>query len=272
MKSDTNKKHLPSTQSLPIPERHRQIVALIQEQGYLSVEKLAKHFTVTTQTIRRDINKLCNERLLERHHGGAGPVSNSKNIAYQTRQKLCQQEKEIIARQLVKHIPDHASVFLNIGTTTEEIAKALLNHNHLRVITNNLNVVHILSANDNIEVIIAGGIVRNYDNGVTGDATIDFINQFKFDFGIIGISGIDEDGTLLDFDFNEVRVTRAIIEQSRKIFLATDHTKFGRNAMVCLTNIETIDALFTDQKPPQKIYAKLKDANVDIYVAEESTS
>ncbi|MBT4290636.1 MAG: DeoR family transcriptional regulator [Deltaproteobacteria bacterium] len=271
MKSKPEKKHSLPTNSLPGPERHRQIVALIQEQGYLSVEKLSKYFAVTTQTIRRDINKLCNQRLIERYHGGAGPVSNTKNIDYQTRQIICQNEKEKIAQLLVEHIPDHASVFLNIGTTTEEIAKALLNHNHLRVITNNLNVVRILNANDNIEVIIAGGVVRSYDNGITGDATIDFINQFKFDFGIIGISGIDEDGTLLDFDFNEVRVTRAIIEQSRKVFLAADHTKFGRNAMVCLTNIETIDALFTDQKPPQKICNKLKEADVDLYVAKEAT-
>ena len=269
MKSTNTKKHSLPIDSLPIPERHRQIVALIQERGYLSVEILAKYFTVTTQTIRRDINKLCNERLIERFHGGAGPVSNTKNIAYQTRQILCQNEKEKIARLLVKHIPDHASIFLNIGTTTEEIAKALLNHNHLRVITNNLNVVQILSANDNIEVIIAGGVVRSYDNGITGDATIDFINQFKFDFGIIGISGLDEDGTLLDFDFNEVRVTRAIIKQSRKVFLAADHTKFGRNAMVCLTNIESIDALFTDQKPAKKMCNKLKDANVDLHVPKD---
>lgn len=269
MKSKINKNRSQPHDSLPIPERHRQIVELIQEQGHLSVEMLANHFTVTTQTIRRDINKLCDGRLIERYHGGAGPVSNTENIDYQTRQIICQEEKEKIARLVVKHIPEHASVFLNIGTTTEEIAKALLNHNHLRVITNNLNVVRILSTNPKIEIIIAGGVVRTYDNGITGDATIDFINQFKFDFGIIGISGIDEDGTLLDFDFNEVRVTRAIIENSRKTYLATDHTKFKRNAMVCLANIDEIDALFTDKAPPKKIGNKLEEANVALFVADD---
>ena len=82
------------------------------------------------------------------------------------------------------------------------------------------------------KVILAGGEVRNIDGGVTGEATLDFISQFRLDFGILGISGIDHDGSLLDFDYHEVRVKRAIIENSRCVFLGVDHTKFGRNAML----------------------------------------
>jgi DeoR family transcriptional regulator, glycerol-3-phosphate regulon repressor len=107
-----------------------------------------------------------------------------------------------------------------------------------------------LSSNEHFEVIVAGGLVRHRDGGLIGEATIDFIQQFRVDFGIIGISGIDLDGTLLDFDYREVRAARAIIDNSRKVFLAADHTKFGRNAMVRLGNIAEIDTLFTDQRPP----------------------
>ena len=99
-------------------------------------------------------------------------------------------------------------------------------------------------------MIVAGGVVRARDRGIVGEATIDLIRQFRVDFGVIGISGIDLDGTLLDFDYQEVRVAQAIIANSRQVFLAADHSKFGRNAMVRLGGLDEVDALFTDAPPP----------------------
>ena len=151
------------------------------------------------------------------------------------------------------------------------MAKALNNHKNLRVITNNLNVAALLSENPNCEVIVAGGVVRR-DRGVIGESTIDFIRQFKVDFGIIGISGIDEDGILLDFDYREVRVAQAIIENARQVFLVTDHTKFTRKPMVRLCHITEIDALFTDLQPPDNTRASLMDAKVKLFVTNAATT
>jgi DeoR family glycerol-3-phosphate regulon repressor len=87
------------------------------------------------------------------------------------------------------------------------------------------------------------------DGGVVGQASVDFITQFKVDFALVGISGIDEDGSLLDFDYQEVRVSQAIIANARQVILAADSSKFGRNAMVRLGPITLIDCLVTDQTP-----------------------
>ena len=144
-------------------------------------------------------------------------------------------------------IPSGCSLFLNIGTTTEAIARELLHHRGLRVITNNLNVAAILSTNADCEVIVAGGVVRARDQGIVGEATVDFIRQFRVDIGLIGISGIEADGSLRDFDYREVKVARAIIEQSREVWLAADHSKFNRPAMVELGRLGQIDTLFTDR-------------------------
>ena len=253
---------------LSMNHRQRRIHEAVQARGYISIEDLARYFQVTPQTIRRDINKLNDYGLLRRHHGGAGLPSSVENYAYTARKVLCLSEKKRIAQRLARHIPDKASLFINIGTTTEEVAKVLLQKKGLRVITNNLNVAGILSSKEDFEVIVAGGVVRSRDRGVTGHATIDFIQQFKVDYGIIGISGIDNDGTLLDFDYREVRVAQAIIKNSRKVFLAADHTKVGRNAMVRLAHVSEIDALYTDQKPPKKLYAALLEAGVDVHIAD----
>ncbi len=253
-------------------QRQQEILTLAQQQGFVSIEALAQKFSVSTQTIRRDINILCDQQLLTRYHGGAGIASSLENVEYATRQVMNLKEKQQIANMVANHIPDKASIFLNIGTTTEEIARALLDHSRLRIITNNLNVAAILRSNPSFEIIIAGGVVRQRDGGITGEATIDFIRQFKVNFGIIGISSIDTDGTLLDFDYHEVRVAQAIIENSRQVFLAADHTKFERNAMVRLGPIRQIDALFTDHQPPEHIVEILKESEVSLYTVDNIVS
>ena len=249
--------------------RHRQILELAKQQGFLSTETLARTFDVTTQTIRRDINMLCDEGLMRRFHGGAGPASSVENVDYSSRQVLNHEAKIRIAKAVVEQIPDNASLFINIGTTTEEVAKALEGHRNLRIITNNLNVATHLSANPDNEVIVAGGVVRS-DGGVIGESTIDFIRQFKVDYGIIGISGIDSDGTLLDFDYREVRVAQAIIDNSRQVFLVSDHTKFSVTPMVKLGTLAEIDAFFTDAAPPKSILDVIAETKTRLVIADET--
>ena len=177
-------------------QRRRQdlIMELIQQNGFVTTEQLVDQFKVTPQTIRRDLNDLASQKKLRRHHGGAGIDSSTVNTAYQARKIMDLEAKERIAEALVDMIPDNSSMFINIGTTTETIAKALLEKNNLQVVTNNLHVASILSAKEDFHIIIAGGEVRNRDGGIVGEATRDFINQFKMDFSIIGISGIHSDG------------------------------------------------------------------------------
>ena len=193
--------------------------------------------------------------------------SSVENVAYETRKALNSEEKARIGRAVAAQIPDRTSLFINIGTTTEQVARALFDHKGLRVITNNLHVASILSPNPDLEVITAGGIVRSRDQGIIGESAIDFIRQFRLEFAVIGISGIDESGALLDFDYREVRVAQAIIEQSSQVFLATDHSKFGRLAMVRLGHLSQLDALFTNREPPDPWRHILEEAGVRVHVA-----
>jgi len=246
---------------------HRQNLILdqINDNGFVTIDELVEHFQVTPQTIRRDLNQLAKEKKIRRHHGGAGLESSTINTAYQERKIMNLEAKERIATELVQHIPNGASIFINIGTTTETIARALLNHQDLMVVTNNIHVASILSAKNDFTVIIAGGEVRSRDGGIVGEATCDFINQFQMDFGIIGISGIHSDGSLLDFDYREVRVAQAIIENSHQVLLAADHSKFGRSAMVRLGNINQANHLFTDQAIPLDIQDILETHHVKLH-------
>lgn len=248
--------------------RQEELIAIVQREGFVGVDELASHFDVAPQTIRRDLNLLADGGLIRRYHGGVSASSSVENVAYSARQSLQTSEKNRIAASIAKAIPDGSSLFINLGTTNEGVGRALLEHRDLRVITNNLNIAILLSDNPTFEVIVAGGVVRGRDHGVTGEATIELIRQFKVDFGIIGISGIELDGTLLDFDFHEVRVAQAIIEHSRQVFLGADHSKIGRNAMVRLGDFSHVDAWFTDRQPPEALLPVLETAGTQLHVAE----
>lgn len=254
---------------MTINARHENIVELVSDRGFMTIEALAEHFNVTPQTIRRDINSLDETGRLRRYHGGAGLAASTANLAYAERQIRNLDEKQRIAEAVAERVPDNSSLFINIGTTTETIAKALLNKKGLTVITNNLHVASILCSRDDFTVIIAGGMVRNRDGGIIGEATAEFVRQFKVDIAIIGISGIDNDGDLLDFDYQEVRVAQAIIDHSRQIFLAADHTKFGRNAMIRLGHIAQATHLFTDSQPNKRLSSCIAEAGVQLIIAPE---
>jgi DeoR family glycerol-3-phosphate regulon repressor len=250
-------------------QRRKQIVALVKQRGFVTIEMLAQQFDVTVQTVRRDLGQLSEEGEVSRFHGGAGLPSSITNIDYTTRKVLNLGEKKRIARLVAQHIPDHSSLFINIGTTTEAVARELLNHQDLRFITNNLNVAQLLAGKPEFKVVVAGGTVRSRDGGIVGQSASDMISEFRVDYAVIGISGIDSDGTLLDYDSDEVRATRAIISNARHVFLVADHTKFSRRPMVRAGSIAEVSAIFTDQPPPPQIAELLKAHDRKIYVAGE---
>ncbi|HHZ09885.1 MAG TPA: DeoR/GlpR transcriptional regulator [Rhizobiales bacterium] len=247
--------------------RHAEIVEIAKSKGRVLVDDLATHFNVTPQTIRKDLNDLCDQRMLTRIHGGALFPSGIENVEYEARRKIAAEEKEAIGRAAAALIPDNASLFINIGTTTEAVSKALLDHNGLMVITNNINVANRMRVYPSIEVVIAGGVVRGSDGGVVGEAAVDFIKQFKVDYAVIGASAIDHDGAVLDYDFREVKVAQAIIANARHVILVADSTKFERTAPVRIAHLSQVDTFITDRCGIPSIRKICEEAEVKLIEA-----
>ncbi len=249
--------------------RQQQILALARQSGSVIVDDLAVRFEVTPQTIRKDLNELCDARLLARTHGGAMLSSGVENVAYEARRQIATSEKVVIGRHAANLIPNNCSLFMNIGTTTEEVARALVHHEGLLVITNNIHVAMILMPCAKIDVIMAGGMLRKSDGGIVGEAAVDFIAQFKVDHAVIGASAIDEDGAMLDFDYREVRVAKAIMSNARNIMLVSDAMKFTRTAPVRIGHLSDVDVFVTDSDPPESIVELCRHNGVQLEVANE---
>lgn len=255
-----------------LPPRQMDILEIARRDGRVDVEGLAAHFDVTPQTIRKDLNDLCEMEKLNRVHGGAVFPSSTVNVAYQARRGIAAEGKARIAEAVARLIPDNASLILNIGTTTEQVALALRRHQGLMVITNNLNVAYILADAPGIEVVITGGVVRKSDGGIIGAAAVDLIRQFKVDFAVVGSSAIDDEGTLLDFDYREVRVSQAILEKARTKILVADSTKFERRAPVQIGRLQDIDIFVTDAPVPSSVADAVKESGVEVIVADGQPS
>jgi DeoR family glycerol-3-phosphate regulon repressor len=245
-----------------VNERQVAIVEIARQTGRVTVDQLAQRFNVSPQTIRKDLNELCDRKSLARVHGGAVLSFGLENVGYDARREIAREEKLAIGRLAAALIPSHASLFINIGTTTEAVAIALLQHQDLLVITNNINVASMIRPYPQLEVIIAGGVVRRSDGGVVGEATVDFINQFKLDYAVIGASAIDAEGSLLDYDFREVRVAQAIIANARHTILVADSTKFSRSAPVRIGHISQVQSFVTDRVESEAFRLLCEEAGV----------
>jgi DeoR family glycerol-3-phosphate regulon repressor len=244
--------------------RQPEILDVARREGKVVVEDLAERFGVTAQTIRRDLSELAEAGKLERVHGGAVLPSGVSNIGYEDRRGLNEEAKSRIARACAQAIPDNASVFLNIGTSTEAVARELRHHRNLMAITNNMNVANILAGNSDCEIIVAGGILRRSDGGLVGNLTTATIGQFKFDHAVIGCSALDSEGDLLDFDFQEVTVSQTIIRQARETCLVADHSKFQRHAPALIGSLRDIDTFFTDLPPPPELAARCREWSTQV--------
>lgn len=249
--------------------RQQHITNLARERGFVMIDELSAELEVTTQTIRRDINLLCEQGMLSRFHGGGAYRSSVENMAYEARLGTLSAEKEAIAKAVAERIPDHSSIFIDIGTTCEAVARSLLEKRGLRVITNNLHVISALSGKSDFELVISGGDIRKRDLAVVGEAATSFISKFEVDFSVLGVVGIGDAGDIFDFSPNEEFLTQAMIGIGRQTFVVADHTKFGRPAVAKVAHIKQVSAIFTDHMLGNSWKSMIRQHRVELVLAQD---
>ena len=246
--------------------RQDKLLQLVIEKSYCTVEELAELLEVSTQTIRRDIKKLSDEKLIVRHHGGAGSPSSTFNLDYEIRKMSETDEKNAIGKRIAELIPDHSTVFITIGTTAEIIANHLLQKSDLQIMTNSLRVAKILHTNKSFDVLIPGGRIRASNGAITGTEVTGFVRHFRFDYLITSAGSIDQDGTLLEYDLDATAVTQSVMKSSRNVFIALDSTKFVPKGSIELGNIKDATTLFTDDTPPKSVVTVLRKNKVNLEI------
>jgi len=230
--------------------RQAEILRHLRQTGRVQVERLAALLGTTPQTIRRDLNQLAEQGKILRFHGGASLLAGVEYTDFEIRKEIAADQKEAIGREVARHLPNNAAIFLNSGTTVAAVARYLTQHAGLMAVTDSVQMANTLRTYTGLEVIVPGGAVRQSDGAILGDVAVDFIRQFRVDIAVVGAAAISEDGSLLDFDLREASVVRAIINGARNVILAADSSKFGRVAPVKSGHLSQIQQLVTDAECP----------------------
>ncbi|WP_306150887.1 DeoR/GlpR family DNA-binding transcription regulator [Roseovarius sp. MMSF_3281] len=243
-------------------QRQSRLLAELAQQNYLSLEAISRRFGVTTQTARRDLIELEELGRLRRMHGGAITINAIPPDELRHRRSHNVGRKERIAAAAVKEIHNGAAIFLDTGTTCEAIARALLSHRDLRVVTYSLRIAAYLREMTEFVVAIPGGFVRQVDGGVFGDNSNAFLEQFQFDMAVISVSGLDWRGTLSDDDPAEVNIVREAMRNASSKLLAIDGNKFGQRGLVRLGPLTDMDVIVTDHVLPEQLRQQIEGAGL----------
>lgn len=252
--------------------RREAISALVLEQGAVTVGSLAERFDVSMQTIRRDVDTLCEGEMLHRVHGRIELSEEFLNTPFDQRADTNLRGKNAIGKATASLIPNGSTVFFSIGSTPLSVAHAMRHHQDMTIITNNLSAAMSFCDERSNRIIIPGGELRLPDRDILGEEALKEFGRFRADFAVFGVAGIADDGGMLDFHTTEVRARQKMRANAQTSILVVDCSKFGRQAPAVGDNIAEMDKVIMDCAPADgfdSVLTKIKDR---LLVAEGNTT
>jgi DeoR family glycerol-3-phosphate regulon repressor len=232
---------------MELTPRKQEIVNYLKAHSEVQIDELSVMFSVTAQTIRRDVNSLCEQGLARRVHGGLSLPANLTNTTYQFRSEIEYKVKIAIAQEVARQIPDGATVMMGIGTSVTFVAQFLSRQKKLRIITNNLQVAGTLENNPYVEVYLSGGLVRSEHQDVVGQSTLRFFGDFEADIGLVGCGSVTPNLTAMEHEPQEADISKAIIANSRQSWLLADASKWGRFGSVKVAELSSFSHIYTNR-------------------------
>ena len=241
-------------------ERSAKIIDIIKDKGSVKVDELAKQLDVSLMTIRRDLEKLQNEGIIERCHGGA--ILRSE-VSYKEKRTLQIEDKIKIAQRCANMVKKGSTVFLDAGTTTYEIAKLICNIPSIAIITNDIEIATFL-LDTNARLILCGGSVQKSTGSMVGDFAIHMMENIRTEIAFIGAASIDDEFNVLTPTSNKVVFKRTVCRYTNRSYLAVDSSKFGRQALLKVNHLSDYSGVVTNKVFGDKEKELIKRQNINI--------
>mgnify|MGYP001145735040 CR=1 FL=1 len=251
-------------------ERHQMILESLQDNRTVTVAELSDRFDVSEVTIRRDLRELAEQGMLRRAHGGAvaaTPAPPEPPVV----QRMVQAEscKECIGRAAATLVSDGESIFVGSGSTTAHVARQLVDHEDLTVVTNALNIATELAAAAGVTVVVTGGMMRDSELSLVGHITEQSLREVRVDKVIMGMQAISLEAGMTNDYLPEVMTDRTIIEMAPELIVVADHTKFGTVASAYIAPVERMTTLVTDAGIDPDTAARCQEMGIHVIVADE---
>lgn len=254
-----------SVRNMKKSDRLAAVLDALKAEGRVEVAQLAPRFGVSEMTVRRDLEDLERRDLCRRVHGGAIPgTSRSYEPPFGLREQRDAAAKDAIGAAVVELLGVGETVFLDVGTTTLAVARALQGRNNLTVLTPSLPVANLLADEAGLRVICLGGVARPGERSLVGSLTLQAVRQFYVDVLVLGIGGLDAEAGLTEFNLDDAAVKRAALERSRRLIVAADETKLGAVAFAAVAPADRVDVLVTNAARDHAQVRPLRDLGVDV--------
>ena len=247
-------------------KRHGDILKLLEIDGAMAVSDLAERLGVSLETIRRDIKPLAESGAVLRMHGAVALPSALGEAPFEKRMREMSAAKKKIAECVARTITDGESLMLDTGTTTSFLARELLGHRRLTVITNSSDIARVLASVNGNRVYMAGGEIRPDSGAVFGLSAIEFIARFSVDHAIISAGTVDPSG-ILDYALDEAEFARTVLSRGRRKLVVTDSSKFTRAGLIHVCGFGDVTEIVTEAAPPAEIAEAIRSADTRLTVA-----
>ena len=248
--------------------RQTEILRSLERDGSCTVTSLVERLRVSDETIRRDIKAMADRGLVDRVHGGVTLPNLLGEPGFQNRMRQNAAAKQEIARLAAEQIHDGESLMMDTGSTTAYVARALIEHRGLLLITNCTDIARTLAKRGRNRVLLAGGELRGDDGAVFGASALAYIEQFRARTAILSIGAIHLEDGFMDFHPEEAEFSQALIRRSNQTIVVADHSKFGRQAPVQVCGLSSVSLLITNQAPPPGYAERLAEAGVRLLVSD----
>jgi DeoR/GlpR family transcriptional regulator of sugar metabolism len=229
-------------------QRQARIVQQLQEGEFVEISALSSSLGASPSTIRRDLRELESRGVVRRARGGAlaGPASGHTDIPYKVKRIEHTPAKEAIGRFAASLVEDSEAVLLDSGSTTFQVARALLRRHDISVVTNDLNVAMCLAESPRIQLVVTGGILLESVYTLVGPKTVAELRELHLDRVFLGADAIHHDAGITNVTFVEVEVKRAMIAAAREVVVVADSSKFEHRALAPVCGLDEIDLIVTD--------------------------
>lgn len=248
-------------------KRHGEILRLLGEEGTITIASLAERLGVSPETVRRDVKPLVDDGSVLKMHGAVGLSSMVGEAPFERRMRENAEAKRLIARMVAATIRDGEAIMLDTGTTTSFLARELLGHRRLTVVTNSSDIARTLATANGNKVYMAGGELRSDSGAAFGISAIEFVSRFSVDHAVISIGAVDAAAGLTDYELEEAEFARMVLSRGQRSLIVTDHTKFARRGLVRVCGFDGFSELATDRPPPPDIAAALSQGGARLSIA-----
>jgi DeoR/GlpR family transcriptional regulator of sugar metabolism len=249
-------------------DRRREIQELLQRRGSASVAEIAGRVNVSVQTVRRDLERLEDDRLIERVHGGAVAIRpEAPEGAHDERLGQGEAEKRRIGAAAAALVRDGSTIFLSGGTTTEHVVGWLGARDRLTVITNAVNIAYALTRHPSVHVIVFTGELRHEEMTLLGPMAEEAVGHFRIDQALYGCYGLDADDGLYGASLAEASMDRTVMAAVDELVILADHRKFAQRGPVRLAGVDRIKTVVTDTGAPQASVAGLRSNGIEVVIA-----